>query len=356
MKTVCFFGSYDRQYPRNRLTRKAFEKLGWRIIYCHNHSSGPVHYWRLVNKFLNTGHQADLIFVGVLGHFDVPLAWILAKIFRKKIVFDAFYSLYDTYIEERQITGKISFAAWRFYLYDWLSIRFADKVILDTKENIVYFVGKYKVNRHKFYELPVTVDPDIFKFKLPQKREVFTVGFYGSFLPLHGVDLIVEAIDLLKREKIKCLLTGQGYGLSQIKEKIDQLKLGDKIIFKQQKILYEKLPNFFQKIDLFLAGPFGNTKKAKRVLPAKVVEALSVGVPTIIRKTATTYRLLESYKRNVIWLEDNKPATLARKISLIMESNSIRNRNSDDSGYFNRSELSFASFKDKFKKIISNEP
>lgn len=349
-KKICFFGSYDPQYPRNSLTRKAFIKLGWETVDCNDCLPGVGHYLKLISKFIKHGRKTNLIFVGVLGHYDVPLAWFFAKIFRKELIFDAFLSLYDTYIKDRKVAEPKSYKALRFYFYDWISIRLADKVILDTKENIDYFIKKYKAKRNKFFELPVTADPEIFKYYSRKRNRIFTVGFYGSFMPLHGVDVIVKALEHLKDSNIKCLLFGIGPGIDDTKKLIERLGLGGKVILTNQKVEYWQLPSYFEKIDLFLGGPFGSSDKAKRVVPAKIAESLCTGVPTIVTRTPTTNRLLRNLK-GIIWLDQVLPENLARKVEEAKKFNvkkSIEIRNG-----FSKSQLSFEGFKNRLIGILN---
>lgn len=353
-KKVVYFGSYHLEYSRNLLTKKAFDDLGWRVLDCHDDTGNYRHYFRLVRKFLKFPKDFDLIFVGVLGHYDMPLAWILAKIFGKKVIFDCFFSLYDTYINDRANVQSDSLRAKRFFFYDWLSIRLADKVILDTQENIDYLVKKYKAKKSKFYELPVTADPDIFKFKPPKKHEIFSVGFYGSFMPLHGVDLIVDAVKILKNDNIKFYLSGEGPGVESIKNKIKKLSLKEVVDVDNRKVPYSHLPLFLKKLDLFLAGPFGESAKAKRVLTAKTVEALAAGVPTVVSKNSATERLLRDYGGEILWVKKNTAYELASIIGKAKAGSAKRNTNMVRKDYFTKSRLGFGSFSKKINAIITS--
>lgn len=352
MNKVCFFGSYSPDYPRNLLTKKAFKKLGYRVIECNDQGGGLIHYLNLLKKFIKNGRECNFIFVGVVGHYDLLMAFLFGKIFNKKIIFDAFYSLYDTYILDRKQYHKFSFQSWRFFFYDFISIRLADIVILDSKENIDFMARKYKVNNPgNFFELPVSADPHIF-FKRDSitKNKSFTLGFYGSFLPLHGVNLIVNCIKLLKDEKIRLLLLGKGPGLNSIKNKVKKLKLDKKIKFLKP-LSYENLPNFYQKIDLFLAGPFGSTDKAERVLPAKVAEALAMEKDLVVAKTKTTKRLLKGFD-DIYWLNEKNPNTLK---DLILNIKNKKNFPKKTKNYFSKSILNFENFVKNLSLIISKK-
>lgn len=345
--TICYFGSFDPDYSRNHLIRRALIQSGFKILECSDRSSGLNHHIKLMKFFFKEAKETNIIFVGVLGHYDVPLAWILAKIFGKKLIFDAFYSLYDTYILDRKVAKPNSFAAFRFYLYDWLSVRLADKVILDTKENIDFFVKIYRAKRQKFYELPVTADPDIFKPMTRKKNSIFTVGFYGSFMPLHGVENIVRAFKLINDKNINCVLYGEGPGVEKIKSLIKELSLEPRVTLKSKNVSYSQLPAYFKKIDLFLGGPFGSTQKAQRVVPAKIAESLFCSIPTIVIKTKATLRLLPAQNKNIIWLENNDPESIARKI-LSFKNNFQYTKVK----IYNMKLLNFNSFKDKVYEVI----
>ena len=352
--TICFFGSYDQDYPRNKLLKKALKNTGYNLVECNDRNRGLEHYKSLIVNFTKQKNSFQIIFVGVLGHYDVPLAWLLAKIYNKKIMFDAFYSLYDTYVLDRKVAKPNSFAGFRFYFYDWLSSKLADKIILDTVENIDFFVNKYNAKREKFFELTITADFDVFKPVKKKKQDIFTIGFYGSFMPLHGVDMIIEAMAKLRSRKIKCIILGEGPGKSEILEKTEELQLQKSITFIGKNLQYNKLPTFFDQIDVFLAGPFGSTEKASRVLPAKAAESLSCGVPTIVRKSPATSRILKNYKgRNLIWLNKNTSGELAELILKCARKNFDFDR-VEAQKYFNESELSFNRFTNKLTSIINN--
>ncbi|OGD86899.1 hypothetical protein A2164_01020, partial [Candidatus Curtissbacteria bacterium RBG_13_35_7] len=294
---VCFFGSFNPDYSRNILTKKAFQKIGFKIIECNDSSRGVKHYLALINQFNSKCKDCDIIFVPVMGHYEVPLAWVLAKIYRKNIIFDAFFSLYDTYVLDRQTTKSRSLTALKLKFFDFISTLLADKVILDTKENIKYFTDHYPVNKKKFYELPVTADNDIFNGNIKYSfSEILRLGFYGFFLPLHGVKMIVDVIKSTNRQ-LACNMFGKGHDFLKIKRIINSDSKLRKLIFLKNKfIAYNKLPSFYESIDVFLAGPFGETSKADRVLPAKVVESLAVGCPTVVAEKPATKRLLKEYK------------------------------------------------------------
>jgi glycosyltransferase involved in cell wall biosynthesis len=123
----------------------------------------------------------------------------------------------------------------------------------------------------------------------PQAQNVGTnhrlrILFYGSFLPLHGVDTILEACTVLKEMPLDLEFIGTN---EAIERKIEQ-QLGGatQLRYKARRwvdfsdILQSKLPN----TDLCLGGPFGNTPQARRVITGKTSQALAQAVPTVVGK------------------------------------------------------------------------
>ena len=76
---------------------------------------------------------------------------LLAKLLSKKmVVWDAFYSIYDSWVFDRKITSQWSLKASYYYLREHLACFFADKVLLDTNAHIDYFVKTLREIKDKF--------------------------------------------------------------------------------------------------------------------------------------------------------------------------------------------------------------
>ncbi|MEK7127728.1 MAG: glycosyl transferase family 1, partial [Patescibacteria group bacterium] len=135
---ICYFGSYDKEYPRNRTIIKGLIKNGEKVYECHSNKSIISGRWIILfYNFLKI--KCDLIIVGFPGHIDVFPAWILAKIFRKKLVFDAFISLYDSRCFDRKDFLPNSWQGKALWLVDKISCTLPDKILMDTKTHVNYF-------------------------------------------------------------------------------------------------------------------------------------------------------------------------------------------------------------------------
>ena len=139
--TICYFGNFNPDYARNKVIIKGLEENGVKVVYS-----------------LRVPH--DLVIVGYSdSRWVVPLARLLS---RKKIVWDAFYSLYDSWVFDRKLVSPRSLKAKYYWWADWLSCTLADRILLDTNAHIDYFVKTFRIPRHKFVRVLVGTDDQIF--------------------------------------------------------------------------------------------------------------------------------------------------------------------------------------------------
>lgn len=312
--TVCFFGLYARNYSRNHIFLTGLKENSIRVIECNDrsHLIYGLRYLKLLHKFFKLkAWQADVIYVGFPGQTDVPLAWVLAKLFRKKLVFDAFYSLFVSQVYDRKAIKEGSLKAKAYWLTDWLSCVLADTVILDTKAHINYFVRQFRIPGKKFARVLVGTDTDVIRPISVGKHSGFIVGFHGSYLPLQGVPVILRAAKLLAGKDIKFQLVGNGIDYIKCRQLASSLSLTSVEFL--DTIPYEKLSAFISGTDLYLGGPFGASLKSGLVIPNKVYEALGTGKATIVGDSQATRELLTD-KVNCFFVPQGNPKKLAGAI------------------------------------------
>lgn len=295
---ICLFGQFDPLYPRNRIFIKNLKNSGIQVIICYDRSWFVVRFLKLWIE--QSKHGYDILFVpyASLAAVDVLFAKIISIIYQKPLIFDAFISLYDTNVNDRRRVQKNSFYAFVYWLLDYLSLRLADRVICDTQANIDYFVKNYHLSRKKFHSVLIGSDESVFKPKRNKtNRKYFKVIYWGNYIPLHGMEYIIKAANLLRNYgNIKFYLLGSGQEYQQaVKFKIKyQL---DKVFFLPS-INYVDLPKFVNSADLVLGGPFGSSRKAQRVIPNKVYEALACRKAVIVGDTLT---MRNTFKKNEVF-------------------------------------------------------
>jgi glycosyltransferase involved in cell wall biosynthesis len=136
------------------------------------------------------------------------------------------------------------------------------------------------------------------------------VQFHGSYIPLQGIDIIVEAARILKHDTtISFRLIGEGQEFARIKKLV--ATYGLKNISFLPWLSIPELNTELNRADLIL-GIFGDSGKAGRVIPNKIFQGLAVKKPVLTKKTLAVEELFSANELYLI--NDNKPQTIADAI------------------------------------------
>ncbi|KKQ53253.1 MAG: Group 1 glycosyl transferase [Microgenomates group bacterium GW2011_GWC1_38_12] len=320
MKTICFFGIYDRNYSRNRILMVGFKKNNWQVIEClvdPKKYHGWKKYWQLLNERKLLNIEPDLVLVAYPGQTMVWLARLL--FLRKLLVFDAFTSLYDSNVFDRRLYGQWSWRGGRDFLLDWHSLFLADRVLVDTHRNAKYFQKTFRIKAKKFIRVFVgtTIGSEFLTEEKRKKDDnIFLVHFHGHYIPLQGIEYIVKAAKILEKEKdIKFRIIGHGQEFGKISQLVERLKSVN-IEFSLE-VSFVALKQMILESDLVL-GIFGITPKAERVIPNKVFEGLALGKAVLTADTPAIRELLIDGE-NVLLCQAGNPKDLAQKIIFLHE-------------------------------------
>jgi glycosyltransferase involved in cell wall biosynthesis len=371
---VCYFGTYSRDYPRNKLIIEGLRHCNVDVLECHvnlwkgieprwneiKSRTGKLKIaWRLIIAYLRLllMHQGiagdyDVMVVGYTGHFDIFLARLLAWTKRRPLVFDAFVSLYNTFVEDRCLFGPNSLAARILLGIDRISCNLSDAVLLDTHAHIRYFKDTLKIGKPQFHCLWVGADDTVyFPRAAPQKDSTFRVLFIGGFIPLQGVKHILQAARLLEKEPdIFFRLIGVGQEYEEIVNTAD--KLGMKNIDFAGWLPYEDLPLEIASAQICL-GIFGTTEKAKMVIPNKVYMSVAMAKP-VITGDSPAVREVFTDQENILLCEMGNPKSLARSVMLLKSNARLRTRISKNGYELFRKEFAPKVIGQNVKEILSN--
>ncbi|MBN1383304.1 MAG: glycosyltransferase family 4 protein [Elusimicrobia bacterium] len=327
---ICYFGSYDPDYPRNRLIRRGLEKNGVEVTECRvKYSSLWKVYIQLLRKYLSRTGGYDAVIIGETGYLYVPLVKILTLLSKKPVILDAFFSEYDNHID-RKVLKENSFKAKKLFYEDKLGCRLADMVLLDTDEHIRYFRQLFGLNKVRFKRIFIGADDTIF---YPRENHAdsdsFLVFFHGTYIPLHGIEYIIRAAKLLEKYKdIKFLLIGDGQTMPESKALCSQLALRNISLLPLVK--EGELPEYIIKANVCL-GVFGDTPKTKRVIPHKVYQILAMKKPLITGDSPAIREVIVD-KKHAILCETANPHALAEAI-LLLKNDIFLSRQIAENGY-----------------------
>jgi len=343
-KRICLFGHYDRFYARNRVLRKAFERNGIKPVEACSSQKGLRRYAELLLSVRKK--KFDVLMVLFPGHTDMLLAWLISKLKKTPLVFDVFTSLYDSNVFDRSIIAPHTTKAKVLFYIDKIACHLADVIIVDTHEHANYFHAAFSVPRSKLKVIPVGADEE---YMYPRNDictdTISQIFFYGSYIPLQGIEHILDAASILQNQndKIFFTLVGSGQMLQAIKKKAEDLSLRN--VRFTGRVPYEKLPELIAQAHICL-GIFGTSEKASRVVPNKVFDALAMRKPVITRDSPAMREWFE-HGKNVWLIPPGNGKALADAILFLSENKEICARLSRN-GY--------ALFREKFSvKAISEE-
>lgn len=308
---VCYFGFYNRDYSRNKILIGGLRANGLTVIECHSAQSGPIKYFDLFKKHWRIRKNYDVMVVGFPGQVAMIMARLITL---KPIIFDAFLSFYDSMVFDRQICPPRSFRSFYFWLIDWLSCLLANRILLDTNEHIKYFIDTFKIKEQKFRRIFIGADENVFYPRPAPVNNKFTVNFHGTYIPLQGIKYIIEAAAILREESILFRFIGSGQQFKEMEDKISILGLKNNVeIVKFMPV--ERVADYLSRADICL-GIFGDTPKAKRVIPNKLYEGLAMKKPVISARTVAIDEVFRD-RENILLCEIANGQDLAKKIILL---------------------------------------
>lgn len=294
---VCFFGIYDPGYARNRVFAEGFRRMGHTVTHCRvdpRIHTGLRKYSALYREYRKVKDKSfDHVIVCFPGH---TVVWLARILFGRRIIFDAFLSLYDSSVWDRKSYSLHSIRAWRDWLYDKISCTLASIILLDTDAHIQYFTKTFGISITKCLRVWIGADDNIFYPRSIPVDTRFTVHFHGTFIPLQGISTIIEAANILKNEDIWFRIVGSGQESSMIKNMVREKLLGRVEFIGTVSI--GVVSDYMASAQVVL-GIFGTTEKTQRVIPNKVYEAMAMGKAIVTADTPALRELMPNVQEVV---------------------------------------------------------
>lgn len=322
-KTGLIIGSdLSRHYRKAVFIKALTNKLPLTVVDVENEHNQ----WRFFKALWRDGRHSDFVVIMQPAQFFVWMV-LLFKFFsfsHAKLIFDTHISIYDTFIGDRQLAGRFSLKAIYYYLLDFLSCFLADALVFDTALHRDYFVKTFFISNKKLkLVIPVCVDVDFvaaqkqaFDLSSSSPKTKFEVLFFGLFIPLQGVPQIIEAAHLLRNEsKIHFTLIGAGQTKEAAVAQAGYFNLKNLDFIKR--VSYQELFPYIFAADVCL-GIFGQTDKAARVIPNKLLESMAAGKITI---TGTNLEIAAAFVdgKELILCPMGDAAALASKIKQVAD-------------------------------------
>jgi glycosyltransferase involved in cell wall biosynthesis len=218
-------------------------------------------------------------------------------------------SPYDSLINETRRFEKHSLIAKLIFHYEKNILLACNLVLTDTELHKNYFKELFYLESQKIVAIPVGADEELFfppeSLPITQKSIPFEVLYYGSFLPLHGIDIILKAaLALLDYPIHFTLIGGNRVDLSNFHRKIVEHNLNN--VNHISWVEFDDLPHYIGRADLGLGGPFGNTGQARRVITGKTFQFLAMSKPVIVGEIDEDFGFNDKVNCLIIPQQDEK--------------------------------------------------
>lgn len=269
---ICYFGIYNPNFSRNKIYLSGLRQLGVEILECQDNSRGLLKFWRLWRKHRQIKNEYDAMIVGYPGHLVVPFAKLISN---KKIIADLLGSLYDAEVHSH---SPSFFKKIKAKIIDWLAVKFADIILLESEAQKKYFEQKF--SKSTKYKVIYTGARDSFfqpNISKPKEDDKFIVIFRGRLTPESGVGHILKAAKILQNENIIFKIVGGGQLLDFAEKEIKKNDLSNvELVAKflnDEELITEMLAS-----DLSL-GQLEDNPRLNRTIPHKAFESLALGIP-----------------------------------------------------------------------------
>lgn len=282
---VLFITTKNLDYIRNSQEIALLEKHAASVTVIGSFSSSyPVRLFTVWLRLLFSSFRPyTVVFAGFSPQLIVP--FFFWKIGKRVLIEDFFISLYDTLVCDRQKFKAGSLVGRFFHRLDTVTIRSADLVISDTRAHGSYFSDEFVKSADSIEPLYLEADTSIYYPRPAVPHNSFHVLYFGSVLPLQGLQVILDAIDLLKDHK-ELVFTVVG-PLSDSMRKPE----GENIRYINW-LPQDKLAEAIAQADLCLAGHFHPTiQKAQRTIPGKAYIYQAMEKPMILGDNPATREL-----------------------------------------------------------------
>jgi glycosyltransferase involved in cell wall biosynthesis len=111
-------------------------------------------------------------------------------------------------------------------------------------------------------------------------KSEFSVFFYGNVLPLHGLEVMLDATLRLKDyTDISFIFVG---GKQKHRELVETAIVNGARITYKTRVPFDELPTYVHNASLCLGGPFGDTYQSQHVITGKTYQFLAAAAPTVV--------------------------------------------------------------------------
>jgi glycosyltransferase involved in cell wall biosynthesis len=234
---------------------------------------------------LNSRHRYDVAIVCTIPDAAI-LSALPLRAFGARLVLDIHDTMPELY-RDKFGGRRGALGARLLMLEERLCASLADRVLAVHQPHAdrLILAG---IPQRKIRVVPNSPDPAIFKkLKVAGTESGMIVACHGTVTNRLGLDIALQAIDRLRGRlpDLRLLIIGEGDHLDEIKALSERLKLGSFVTFKPP-VSIEALPSLLGEVSVGLV-PNRATEATQLMLPVKLLEYISLGIPVICARLRT---------------------------------------------------------------------
>jgi glycosyltransferase involved in cell wall biosynthesis len=226
---------------------------------------------------------------------------------------------------ERELVARHPITGRLIYWIEKLACLLPTLLILDTAEYVQWFQEVYGLDPARFRLVPTGADDRIF-YPVEADRQddgLFKALYYGTFIPNHGVEHIVEAARILRDDPtIHFELVGEGPTKAKAMSLAQEYDL-DNVTFVGW-VDKRDLPRKAARADVCL-GVFGTTPQSMMTVQNKIYEGLAMTRPVITGEGPAVCQAL-IHGEHVYLCERANPRALAEAVKTLKADPELRQR------------------------------
>jgi PEP-CTERM/exosortase A-associated glycosyltransferase len=179
----------------------------------------------------------------------------------------------------------------------------------------------------KITVIPNAVDVESFQLASPPDPQLLeqwgltgktVVGFVGSFYAYEGLDLLLDAVPELLRQRpdVRVLLVGGGPQETNLRKQVDRLGLGEYVIF-TGRVPHKEVGRYYDLVNV-LAYPRHPMRLTELVTPLKPLEAMAQGQLFVASDVGGHKELIDHGQTGILFEAGNRES-LAKAIINLLE-------------------------------------
>lgn len=270
------------------------------------------------SEFLIKYLFADVLYLLPMNANCLNVILPLKKFSSKKLISELYISLYATAEDRSWFSSEKSLKAKYFKYIDRLMLDKSDILIhLSAHEldHIAKTINFKNLDEKEIYILPLAIEPK--RKAKPLDSDTFRICWWGSFIPLHGIDVVLKAFEILIKQwegKISFDMFGRpGPKADHYINVIQELGITTNVHLHTDKTFANgQLGKYLEHYCDLALGHFGNSPKAKHCFPNKIVDAMAMGIPVLTMNAPSIKEFADPEKD--LFICSNTAETIAETI------------------------------------------